>query len=315
MLESNFQGKSLGIRSGFGAWIWIRIFFALVTCQRLIQILIEEELWVLFTVVAYVFAQLFSGSGKSFGGMVHSGLGVAGLLLSGVECFDSGLGYDASKSQTLHLFVSGSAIQLREMNGVISGRDVVIVCSFRVDWWRSDQYGGIRLLSNFRFLLLSSVGLYKEIDPQSVVRNSSSMCAGFGSSRDTCNFPKMSDPVWSSFMHLGSGPARASCAFSSCERLCFFSVYFESEVDEDSMDSLSRCVIIMGKLSLEGFTLSVEEWLGLFDWCAGLCGFLGVARLLQLLGDRELPFHTLNYSPLGTKLEISLILIISTYDE
>ncbi|GJZ45171.1 RNA-directed DNA polymerase, eukaryota, partial [Tanacetum coccineum] len=35
-------------------------------------------------VVAYVFAQLFSGSGKSFGGMVHSGSGVAGLSLSGI---------------------------------------------------------------------------------------------------------------------------------------------------------------------------------------------------------------------------------------
>ncbi|GKB07080.1 hypothetical protein Tco_0835313, partial [Tanacetum coccineum] len=41
-------------------------------------------------VVAYVFAQLFSGSGKSFGGMVHSSLGVAGLSLSGIECSDSG---------------------------------------------------------------------------------------------------------------------------------------------------------------------------------------------------------------------------------
>ncbi|GJU99032.1 hypothetical protein Tco_1328303 [Tanacetum coccineum] len=37
-------------------------------------------------VVAYVFAQLFSGSGKSFGGMVYSGSGVAGLSLSGIGC-------------------------------------------------------------------------------------------------------------------------------------------------------------------------------------------------------------------------------------
>ncbi|GKC39785.1 hypothetical protein Tco_1052169 [Tanacetum coccineum] len=51
---------------------------------------------------------------------------------------------------------------------------------------------------------------------QAVVRNSSSICSGFGPARDTCNFPE-SDPVWSSYMGSGSGPARASCAFSGSD--------------------------------------------------------------------------------------------------
>ncbi|GKD50067.1 hypothetical protein Tco_1279043, partial [Tanacetum coccineum] len=37
-----------------------------------------------------------------------------------------------------------------------------------------------------------------------VARNSSSMCSG-------------SDPVWSSFMGSGSGPARASCSFAGSD--------------------------------------------------------------------------------------------------
>ncbi|GKF76304.1 hypothetical protein Tco_0225748, partial [Tanacetum coccineum] len=49
-----------------------------------------------------------------------------------------------------------------------------------------------------------------------VARNSSSMCSGFGPVRDTFNCPE-SDPVWSSFMGSGSGPARASCAFLGSE--------------------------------------------------------------------------------------------------
>ncbi|GKG48159.1 hypothetical protein Tco_0510044, partial [Tanacetum coccineum] len=35
-------------------------------------------------VLLYAFAQMFSGSGKSFGGIVHSGSGIAGLSSSGI---------------------------------------------------------------------------------------------------------------------------------------------------------------------------------------------------------------------------------------
>ncbi|GKF99696.1 hypothetical protein Tco_0301387, partial [Tanacetum coccineum] len=42
-------------------------------------------------VVAYVFAQLFFGSGKSFGGMVYSGSGVAGLSTSAIYRLSSDL--------------------------------------------------------------------------------------------------------------------------------------------------------------------------------------------------------------------------------
>ncbi|GJS80936.1 zinc finger, CCHC-type containing protein [Tanacetum coccineum] len=63
-------------------------------------------------------------------------------------------------------------------------------------------------------MYFQSVGIIHETTapytPQqmAVARNSSSMCSGFGPARDTCTFPE-SDPVWSSCMGSGSGPARS----------------------------------------------------------------------------------------------------------
>ncbi|GJT66063.1 hypothetical protein Tco_1017543 [Tanacetum coccineum] len=58
------------------------------------------------------------------------------------------------------------------------------------------------------------------------------MCSGFSPARDTCTFPE-SDPVWSSCMGSGSGPARDSCASVP------LSVRSESVVDEDSWTTFS----------------------------------------------------------------------------
>ncbi|GJT90366.1 ribonuclease H-like domain-containing protein [Tanacetum coccineum] len=69
---------------------------------------------------AYAFAQLCSGSGKSFDGMVHSGSGVAGLSLSGIGLNYRRVDMSIEESTTTSLMcVIDSAIQLRRRDGVV----------------------------------------------------------------------------------------------------------------------------------------------------------------------------------------------------
>ncbi|GJT01845.1 hypothetical protein Tco_0823014 [Tanacetum coccineum] len=69
--------------------------------------------------------------------------------------------------------------------------------------------------------------------------SSSSVARVFGPARDTINFPE-SDPVWSSFMGLGSGPSRASIAFFRRAVSVFTYVReSESDVDEDTWITVS----------------------------------------------------------------------------
>ncbi|GJU58739.1 retrovirus-related pol polyprotein from transposon TNT 1-94 [Tanacetum coccineum] len=83
-----------------------------------------------------------------FGGMVHSGSGVAGLSPSGIGLNHAVVdtlgisGHQDVKQQ--HLFVSSDlpSVELKGDEWSDFRERCGDCCSFRVDWWRSDQYGG-----------------------------------------------------------------------------------------------------------------------------------------------------------------------------